>query len=88
MTDSPPQESERKLVMITWHDAMSDHAGWKKIDKVSKQQPPVARTVGWVIKRTRRAVTLVSSIVDDECDGDVVIPTGMIIREQELEIKK
>jgi hypothetical protein len=37
-------------------------------------------------ERVRRhfATTLVASIVDDHCDGDVKIPLGMIVSEKEL----
>jgi hypothetical protein len=37
------------------------------------------------MRRTKRFVTLTASIVDDECDGDVTIPLGMIIREEILQ---
>lgn len=73
-----------KLLLITWHDAVSGHVGWKKLDDVKKQQPATVRSVGWEVRRTKRALTLTASLVDDECDGDVTIPLGMILREQEL----
>ncbi len=76
----------RRLLLITWYDATSGHAGWKSIEKVAKQQPPVVRSVGWELRRTKRHVTLVASIVEDECDGDVSIPLGMIISEKELKV--
>jgi hypothetical protein len=80
--------SERRLLMVTWYDAVSDHAGWKDIAKIEKQTPPVVRSVGWEIKRNKRHVTLAASIVETDCDGDVTIPMGMIIKEQELMVKK
>ena len=80
--------TDRRLLMVTWRDAVSDHAGWKSIEKVAKQQAPVVRSVGWEISRTKRAVTLAASILEDECDGDVTVPIGMIIREDELVVKK
>lgn len=76
--------SDRRLLIVTWYDAVSDDAGWKSIEKVAKQQPPVVRSVGWEIRRTKRHVTLAASIIEDHCDGDVTIPLGMIIREREL----
>jgi hypothetical protein len=36
------------------------------------------------LRRTKRALTLVASLVDDEGDGDVTIPIGMILSEKEL----
>ncbi len=74
-----------KLLLVTWHDAVSDDSGWKKLSHVKKQQPATVRSVGWEIRRTRRALTLAASLVDDECDGDVTIPIGMILSEKELQ---
>lgn len=73
------------LLKITWHDAVSDEVGWKKLEKLKRQQPAVVQSVGFEIKRTKRYLTLAASLVDDECDGDVTIPVGMIIREEILE---
>lgn len=73
-----------KLLLVTWHDAVSDHVGWKKISHLKKQQPATVRTVGWEVRRTKRALTVAASLVDDECDGDVTIPIGMILSEKEL----
>ena len=73
-----------RLLLITWHDAYSDHSGWKPLAKVRKQQPATVRSVGWEVRRTKRAVTLAASVVDDECDGDVTIPIDMILAEKEL----
>jgi len=73
-----------RLLLITWHDAVSDTVGWKKLEQIKRQQPATVRTVGWEIKRTRRYLTLAASLVDDECDGDVTIPLGMILQEKEL----
>lgn len=75
----------RRLLLIHWHDAVSDDSGWKAISEVEKQQPAVVRSVGWEIRRTKRYVTLAASIVDEDCDGDITIPAGMIIREVELQ---
>lgn len=73
-----------KLLLVTWHDAVSSHVGWKKQDDVKKQQPATVRSVGWELRRTKRALTLAASLVDDECDSDVTIPLGMILSEKEL----
>lgn len=81
MTDDKPP---RRLLLVTWWDAVTDQAGWKPIARVEKQQPLVVRSVGWEIRRTKRHLTLAASIVGEECDGDVTIPIGMIMREQEL----
>lgn len=77
-----------KLVMLTWVDAVSDESGWKSIEKVQNQRPPVVRSVGWVVKRTKTHVTLAASIIEDHCDGDVTIPIGMVKKEELLAVKK
>ena len=76
--------SEARILLVVWHDAVSDTVGWKKLEHLKRQQPATVRSVGYEIKRTKRYLTLAASLVDDECDGDVTIPLGMILREQEL----
>lgn len=67
-----------KLVVVRWYDAMSDDSGWKKLAKVRAMRPPLVTSVGFIAKKTRKRLTLVASVVQGECDGDVVIPRGMI----------
>lgn len=67
-----------KLVLIRWLDAVSDDSGWKKVSHVAKQSPPLVKSVGWVIRRTKTKITLAASLVHDDCDGDVTIPIGMV----------
>lgn len=77
-----------KLVLIQWHDAVSDESGWKSTDAVRKQKPPLVKSVGWMIARSDSHVTLAASIVEDHCDGDVTIPTGMIVSITDLVERK
>jgi hypothetical protein len=74
----------RPLLLIRWRDAATFHAGWEKLDKIAQQTPPIVFSVGWLLKRTKHHVVIVSSIVGDEASCDVVIPTGMIVSEKEL----
>lgn len=74
----------RPLLLVTWIDAASNHCGWEKLDTIAKQSPPTVRSVGWLLRRTNRHITLVASIVGDEGSSDVTIPTGMILSEKEL----
>lgn len=76
--------TDRRLLLITWHDARSNHAGWEKLETIAKQSPATVRTVGWELRRTKRHLTLVASIVEDDGSGDVTIPLGMIVSEKEL----
>ena len=77
-----------KLVLLTWVDAVSDESGWKSIEKVQSQRPPVVRSVGWVVKRTKTHITLAASIIEDHCDGDVTVPVGMVKKEELLAVKR
>lgn len=74
----------RPLLLIKWVDAASHHSGWEKLTAIAQQTPPVVYTVGWLLKRTKRHITVVASIVGDEGSGDVTIPVGMILSEKEL----
>lgn len=73
-----------RLLLVTWRDAVSNHIGWASKADVEKQECAIARSVGWELKRTKTKLTLVSSLVDDEVGGDLTIPIGMIVREEEL----
>ena len=42
--------------------------------------------MGWELKRTKRHLTLVASILEDEGSGDLTIPLGMIVAEKELKL--
>lgn len=74
----------RPLLLVTWHDAATNHAGWAKLTEIASATPPVVRSVGWLLKRTKKHIVIAGSIVGDEGSCDVVIPTGMILSEKEL----
>jgi hypothetical protein len=76
-----------KLVLIEWLDAVTDDAGWKKIEDVKKTRPPVCKSVGWILKETKTHITIAATIHGDDCDGDVTIPRGMIRKVTELTSK-
>lgn len=67
-----------KLVLVRWYDAVTDHSGWKPIDGVRKQRPPLMQSVGWVLADCKSHITLIASKGASDCDGDVTIPKGMI----------
>lgn len=77
-----------KLVRIIWVDAVSDESGWKHLDKVRGQKPPLVKSVGWIVARNKAHITLAASIIEDHCDGDVTIPIGMVKSIVELTVKK
>lgn len=74
-----------KLVHVVWLDAISDDKpGWKPRKKIRRQKPARIESVGWVEKEKKRYITLVSSIDKRDCDGDVTIPRGMILKMRKL----
>ena len=74
-----------ELVLITWIDAATEGHGWRSLERIKAQVPPTVLTVGWIVKETENHITVISSYMDnDNVDGDIVIPTGMIISRQVL----
>lgn len=68
-----------KLVLVKWYDAVShEKSGWKPQEEVANTKPPLIRTVGWILKQDKKKIVLVSTIGDDDCDGDTTLPIGMI----------
>ena len=74
----------RPLLLVRWRDAATNHAGWEKLTTIAAQTPPIVVSVGWLLKRTKKHIVLVSSIVGDEGSCDVVIPSGWVVSEKEI----
>lgn len=73
------------LVKVTWHDAVSLKSGWKSVKKVKNTKPSTIVTVGYLVKKTKRAFWVVGTLTDDkDCDGDVVIPRDWITKVKKL----
>lgn len=64
-------------VCVEWLDALSA-AGWHDITDAMKQQAPLVKTYGILIRRDKHAVTVAQAIAGDQCLGFQVIPTGMV----------
>lgn len=68
-------------VEITWDDITTDH-GWK--DTTDDSEVHEIRSVGWIIKETKKTITLASDISDQtedtkiEHNRRVNIPKGVI----------
>ena len=73
-----------KLVLVEWLDAITAHSGWKDIDEVRKNKPPLVKSVGWVVSKSPNHITLCASIVGKDVDGDVTVPMGMVRKITEL----
>ena len=77
-----------KLVLVKWRDAKSEPSGWKSIEEVRKNKTALVSSVGWIIKETKKELILVSSIVEDHCDGDTTIPRDWVQSIETLVLKK
>jgi len=73
-----------KLLLITWRDAVTNHAGWASLKEIAKQGPGIVKSVGWELKRTKTKLTLVASVSGEEGSQDVTIPLPWIVSEEEL----
>ena len=71
------------LVLIDWLDASSDH-GWQPSADVKNKPDPV-RSVGWVLKHDKHAITLAADGLKrkphkHDVNRTITIPLGMVSR--------
>lgn len=70
----------KKLVLVEWGDAWSEH-GWSDKDKASDCAPLLVSSVGWLLQATDDGVTLASRMTEDNSCGQIhFVPAGMIKR--------
>ncbi len=69
-----------RLVLIEWHDANSVD-GWVSDAHLENMAPTSIRSVGWIKRRTKREIVLVSHMSDDKDRGAIwTIPTGCVTK--------
>lgn len=77
--------ARRRLLLVTWEDIWTHpEAGWKPVEQIEKMGACVARSVGWEMRRTKKYLILAAHIMEDQADGEVRIPIGAILKEQDL----
>jgi len=64
-----------KVVAIVWLDAVAG-AGWT--EHADAGEPHEVYSVGFLVKKTRTAVTIATSVSHGEHNGSMTIPRGMI----------
>ena len=74
-----------RLILIIWNDANSRTHEWDDLS-IFDTELSLCKSVGWVTAEDEKAITIVSSIQDDEHGGgDITIPRGCIISITELD---
>jgi hypothetical protein len=58
-------------VEVTWHDAWS-RAGWTQLDMVG-DEPAVVVSYGWLLRRTKKALTMALSKFSQSTYGEYLI---------------
>jgi len=71
--------SERPSVLVVWHDAHSESAGWCQLSDID-DAPCVVHTVGLLLPNAKRdhVVIAQSRTSSDALDGVLCIPVGMV----------
>ena len=73
-----------KLVLVEWYDHCSfTTATWRSKEEYDSLNPPLCKTVGWVLKEDKQMMILVSTWqeseeFDDQFVGDMAILKGVI----------
>jgi hypothetical protein len=74
--------------MIDWEDHTGD-AGWTTEEEASKEQPVIARTVGYKVHENRKSIKLADSLTSDGGIGGVsLILKSAIVNKWTLSIDK
>jgi len=73
----------QKILKIDWNDTCSSD-GWECVDCVDPK-PIMCHSVGYVVKRTKQAITVSGTIGDHGANCQyITIPKGCIIKVTEL----
>lgn len=75
-----------KLLYIEWNDSHSTAEGTWHVRKEISNCPAKVRSVGYVLKESKRAITLVSSVSPGEFAGDITIPKLAILKQKRIRL--
>ncbi len=87
--------SEGNLVIIYWYDTI-DNSSWTSVDTIAKENPALAKSVGWFLNQDDKCIRILSSVIGTQDSGMeagyTVIPKAMlkdveVIREDELDVE-
>jgi hypothetical protein len=81
-----------KLVLVEWMDSSSFN-GWNSLEYIRDQsrEPLFCRSVGWLVDRNRKTITLAASLSGEKNpgvrvkgSGDISIPMKCVVRVKEV----
>ena len=80
---------KRKMVLVTWVDSING-SGWCSVKTYKRQKASACYTAGFMLKRSKKAITVIQSLDPDNDNGcaAITIPTGCILKVEELEVKR
>jgi hypothetical protein len=71
---------ELPLVLVIWEDANTGNDDAVSLDNVDAyHKPTIVKTLGWLLKRDDRGVTVVNEFYDSVFRGRTYIPAKMIM---------
>ena len=73
-----------KLLYVEWVDSMVAASGWSDTEGTEAIVPAKIRSVGWLLRETGDAITLIAHDGQDEVAGFMVIPKCAIKKRRVL----
>lgn len=81
MPEYPPPGS---IVLLTWHDAAQRGPYWVTPTQAKAHRPVKVHSVGFLVKASKRRVTLMQSFHPDQTGGVFSIPAAWVTEVQTL----
>ena len=71
-------KNTRPLVLVEWRDAVGGNkAGWRQLDDMVPRTD-IVQSVGWLIHKDRKIVTVVPHLSGTQGDGELSVPRAWI----------
>ncbi len=65
------------LVEVEWVDVYTV-SPWKCMDMCEDEQPPLCKSVGWLMARNKEYIRIAGMVSEEDCASRQVIPRGCI----------
>ena len=80
-----------QLVYVEWEDSYGCSPRWQEIAADVQPRVLICRSVGWIIRRTKRCIVIVphmttGDVAEPQACGDMTIPTAAIVKIAPLEL--